>query len=54
MPQTTKTKGAGSFSKAIAPAKAPTSAAKLAATAKPAGRIGNLGDWAHPPKSKKK
>jgi hypothetical protein len=48
MPQTTKTKGAGAFAKSAAPVKAPAPAAK------PAGRIGNLGDWAHPPKSKKK
>ena len=45
MPQTTKTKGAGAFAKAVAPTKAP---------AKPAGRIANLGVWAHPLKGKKK
>jgi hypothetical protein len=47
MPQTTKTKGAGAFAKAVAPTKAPTPAAK-------SGRISNLGEWAHPPKGKKK
>ena len=47
MPQITKTEGAGSFAKSVAPTKAPT-------PVKPAGRIGNLGAWAHPPKGKKK
>lgn len=51
MPQITKTKGPGAFAKSIAPAKpaapTPTPAAK-------AGRIGNLGAWAHPPKRKGK
>jgi hypothetical protein len=51
MPQTTKTKGAGAFSKSIAPVKT-SSAAKPATTAKPAGRIGNLGAFAHAPKKK--
>jgi hypothetical protein len=47
MPRITKTKGAGTFAKAVAPTKAPTTAAKT-------GRISNLGEWAHPPKGKKK
>ena len=47
MPQTTKTKGAGAFSKSIAPAKPAAPAAK-------SGRISNLGSWAHPPKRKGK
>ena len=47
MPQTTKTKGAGAFSKSVAPAKAPAPSAK-------SGRIANLGSWAHPPKRKGK
>ena len=47
MPQITKSKGAGAFSKSIAPAKPAAPAAKP-------GRISNLGSWAHPPKGKKK
>jgi hypothetical protein len=46
MPQITKSKGAGAFSKSIAPT-------KPAPAAKP-GRISNLVSWAHPPKGKKK
>jgi hypothetical protein len=46
MPQKTKTKGAGAFAKP-APAKAQPAAAKRA------GRIANLGAWAHPPKGHK-
>ena len=47
MPQITKSKGAGAFSKSIAPAKPAAPAAKP-------GRISNLGSWAHPPKRKGK
>ena len=54
MPQTTKSKGAGAFSKSIAPTKPAAPAAKPAAPAAKPGRISNLGSWAHPPKRKGK